>query len=161
MKLLSIPKTIEYIKQYNQAINISNEVVYGIIETESARQVDAISKSKAKGLMQIKEIVFTDVNNYYKTNYDYSLVLQPAVNIKVGTLYLQRWYDTYIKRKHTYCTALYLALLTYAWGYGNVEKWLNGRNDNLWIRHAIPLDKQEYLDKVMWRAINIQRREEI
>ncbi|HDK27640.1 MAG TPA: lytic transglycosylase domain-containing protein, partial [Candidatus Atribacteria bacterium] len=151
----------EYITQYNKAKDISNEIIYGIIETESARQVDAISSSGAKGLMQLKEIVFKDVNKYYNSNYDFKNVLSPSINITVGSLYLQRWFNTYISQKYTHCTSLYLTILTYAWGYGNVGKWLNGKNDNAWIKKALPTDKQEYLDKVMWRVINVQRRKEI
>lgn len=153
--ILSKEKIIEYIRIYNRSI-LPTPIIYGIIETESARHTDSISNSNAVGLMQLTKVAVDDVNLYWKKHFKYENLFNASVNITVGTYLLQRWIETYIVKYPDSVNSIveYLTIVTYAWGYGNVQKWLNQTKPcNLAIREGMPLDKQEYVDKVYWWAM--------
>lgn len=95
-------------------------LIYAIIKQESKFNKDAVSKSGAKGLMQImdataqdmvKEIYSIDSNNYN--------IYDPYTNIFIGTKYIS-YLINYFDGNY------YLAIVAYNAGMGKINSWING-----------------------------------
>jgi soluble lytic murein transglycosylase-like protein len=130
--------------------DIDPKVIYAIIELESSRDPNAVSSSNAIGLMQLKSIAVQDVNLFFNKKFTDEDLYNPTLNIEIGTLYIKRWKLTFQNKGYSNELSLFYAILTYAWGYGNVTNWLQGFNSNEWIKQNIPPEKREYNEKLMW-----------
>ena len=125
-------------------------LLYAVVETESNRIIDIQSHSGAYGLMQITEIALREVNQKYKTNYTLEDLKVPEKNIEIGAKYLYRWID-YFEIEYSNFAAVFLAILVYNWGYGNVQYWLTaGDEDNQKITELLPFEKIQYNEDVVW-----------
>lgn len=141
---------LELVTDMETQTGIDKFLIYAIIEVESARKIQAKSSSGAYGLMQLKNIVVDDVNKYFDTKYKYSDIENPVLNIKIGALYLRRWVNTFIEQGYPEYLSIFYAILTYGWGYGNMQKWFNSQASNEKILEGIPQEKTHYNEKVMW-----------
>jgi hypothetical protein len=75
----------------------------------------------------------------------------PLLNIRIGALYLTRWYQYFLSQDYENGMALLFALMAYNWGYGYILKWLDdGMQDNERITKLIPPEKLQYNEDVMW-----------
>lgn len=125
-------------------------LIYAIVETESNRTYDVISKAGAVGLMQVTDIARQDVNQIYGNNFSQSDLFVPEKNIEIGAKFLYRWINHYLKNYPEYI-AVSLGIMTYSWGYGNVQNWLaSGEGDNQKITELIPFEKLQYNEDVLW-----------
>lgn len=150
MKKLGRKKCWEYCLNLYRDYGYDPYLIYAVVETESNRIIDIQSHSGAYGLMQITEIALREVNQKYKTNYTLEDLKVPEKNIEIGAKYLYRWID-YFEIEYSNFVAVFLALLVYNWGYGNVQYWLTaGDEDNQKITELIPFEKIQYNEDVVW-----------
>lgn len=106
-----------------------DNLVPAIIQVESSGNPHAFNhKSSCRGLMQISEIVLLEYNREAdcegticyceKTVYDIQDLYEPEINKEIGTWYLKRLRDHYLKEHYT----LETLLASYSWGIGHVLK---------------------------------------
>lgn len=131
----------EYVQMYSKEFSIDENLVYSIIKVESKFKKSAVSKRKAKGLMQISDMTQKWAQKELKLkNVD---IFDPETNIKIGCWYLNKLYKEF--------DDLDLVITAYNGGSGNVNKWLN---DETYSKdgsklHEIPFNEtKNYLVKV-------------
>ena len=98
----------DYIDQASDKFNIEPNLIKSVILTESAGKVNAESKAKAKGLMQLMDSTATDMGVRNPWN--------PKENIFGGTKYLSKMLKEFDGDRD-------LALAAYNAGPGNVKKY--------------------------------------
>lgn len=141
-----------YPREYRQVVSEVSEnygldplFVYAIIRTESKFDAQAISRSGAKGLMQIMDTTgnwgaeLCDIKNYSSDK-----LFDPRINIQIGCWYI----DKLIKQ---YDGNIEMALAAYNAGSGNVAKWRSNTaysSDGKTI-HTIPFrETDNYVKRV-------------
>jgi soluble lytic murein transglycosylase len=93
-------------------------LVLGIIRQESAFNARAVSRSDARGLMQLLPSTGREVyQRIGLETFRNDLLFDPQLNIRLGTQYLGRLADTHRGN-------LILALAAYNAGPGRVQRWL-------------------------------------
>ena len=109
----------DIVEQASSLYNTDPNLVYAIIKQESKFNSDALSKSGAKGLMQIMDATAYDmarnINSIDINNYD---IYDPYTNIFLGTKYISYLVNHF---EGNY----YLAIIAYNAGMGKVEGWLD------------------------------------
>jgi soluble lytic murein transglycosylase len=151
MEKLDRKTCFQYCLEAGNETGLDPYLVYAIIETESNRIIDIQSKSGAIGLMQITDIARQEVNSYYGMRFTKEDMKYPLPNIRIGALYLNRWYQYFLSQSYENGIALMFAIMCYNWGYGNVQNWLeNGMEDNRRITELLPFEKLQYNEDVMW-----------
>ena len=125
--------------------------VYAVARQESHFDVDAVSRSGARGLMQLMPSTAKDLAGRLGVAYSPNrLVTDPAYNLMLGSSYLK----TQLKR---YDNSLLLAAAAYNAGAGNVNKWLklygdprDAKIDAISWTELIPfVETRNYVQKVM------------
>ncbi|MBR4874469.1 MAG: lytic transglycosylase domain-containing protein [Clostridia bacterium] len=113
------PKDYEiYVLKYSKEFNVSEDLIYAIIKTESNFNSGAKSAKDAFGLMQIIEptgewIAETlGFDDFYK-----EMLFDPETNIKMGTYYISYLLKMYENDEKC-------ALCAYNAGYKKVDSWL-------------------------------------
>ncbi len=108
----------EYVDKFSEQYNIDKYLIYSIMKTESKFKEDAVSKSSAKGLMQLMENTAVELAEEEGIAYTKdSTIFDVETNIKLGTKYISKlltYYDGNIM----------LAVTAYNAGIGNVNKWI-------------------------------------
>lgn len=117
-KNVFFPKKYEtLVNEAARTYNVDPYLLFALIKGESNFNADAISRSNAKGLMQIMEQtaneMVRDINTIPNTNYD---IYDPYTNITIGTKYIS---ELILK----YDGNIYIALTAYNAGMGNVSTW--------------------------------------
>lgn len=124
--LINIFKIIVYPRKYKSIVekaasnfNVDPNLIYAIIKQESKFNSNAISKSGAKGLMQIMDATAQDtvkkIDTINSKDYD---IFDPYTNIFIGTKYISYLIEHF---EGNY----YLAIIAYNAGLGKVDSWLN------------------------------------
>ena len=125
--------------------------VYAVARQESHFDVDAISSSGARGLMQLMPSTAKDVAKRLGITYSPSrLTSDPAYNLLLGSTYLKGQLDRFDN-------SLLLAAAAYNAGGGNVNKWLklygDPRKSNVdavnWVELIPFVETRKYVQKVM------------
>lgn len=124
--VLWLYKSIFYPRKYKEIVEqaasiyrVDPNLVYAVIKQESKFNSNAISKSGAKGLMQIMDATAKDmVNNINGINSNNYNIYDPYTNIFIGTKYL-----SYLIRH--FDGNYYLAIIAYNAGMGQVDNWTN------------------------------------
>lgn len=118
-------KTFIFPTKYNEIIesaakeyNVDPYLIYSVIKKESNFKKDAISRSNAKGLMQIMDSTADDVARNINTipNKEYN-IYDEYNNIYIGTKYIAELIRIYEGN-------MFLAITAYNAGMGNVNKWI-------------------------------------
>lgn len=149
-KKLGADECFKICKDVAKKYDYDEYLLYAIVETESNRVYDAVSKSGAVGLMQITDVARLEVNQFYRDNFSQLDLFIPEKNIEIGAKLLYRWINHYLKSYPEYIAVL-LSIMTYSWGYGNVQNWLvNSEGDNQKITEYIPFEKLQYNEDVLW-----------
>ena len=111
----------EYVQKYSREYDVDENLVYALIKAESNFNANAESGKGAIGLMQLMESTAQDVckktdlnisNEYVKDK-----LLEPEININIGTKYLSELLQKYDGN-------YYLAVAAYNAGIGTVDKWI-------------------------------------
>ena len=115
-KLIYVRNYSEYVEKYANEENIDPLLCYAIIKAESNFNPNAVSKSGAKGLMQLMDETAQDVAINAVIEYTGNENLfEPEKNIQLGIKY-------YAQLKSIYNSDV-LSLTAYNAGIGNVKKW--------------------------------------
>ncbi len=117
-KLVYVRNYSEYVEKYANEENIDPLLCYAIIKAESNFNPNAVSKSGAKGLMQLMDETAKDVATNAIIEYTSNESLfEPEKNIQLGIKY-------YAQLKSIYNSDV-LSLTAYNAGIGNVKKWID------------------------------------
>jgi len=105
------------ISRYADEYGLYEELVYGVIYTESRFASGAVSSKGASGLMQLTKMTADWGNQELEIDgYDYSGIFEPDLNVRLGCWYLRKLINQYGNTD--------TALAAYNAGSGNVSKWL-------------------------------------
>lgn len=124
--VILIYRNIFFPKKYENIVNmaahsynIDPNLIYAIIKQESNFNAQAISKSNAKGLMQIIDSTANemaqDINTVNAKSYN---IFDPYTNIFIGTKYISYLINRFNGN-------YYLAIVAYNAGLGKVDEWTN------------------------------------
>ena len=104
----------EYINKYSKEYGVDKCLILAMIKNESNFKNKIISKSNAKGLMQLLDSTANELA--YEIGIEEFDLFDEETNIRLGTYYIS------ILLK--YYNNTYLALAAYNAGIGNVNKWI-------------------------------------
>lgn len=120
------------VKKASRRYNVAEDLIYGIIKTESSFNPYAVSRANAYGLMQVvPRTAGRDV--YQKIRHrsgqpSAKVLFSPAQNIDIGTAYLHILQDIYLKQVKRPLAKEYSVISAYNGGAGNVFKTFNKRS---------------------------------
>ena len=106
----------EYVELYAREYNVDKELIYAIIKAESNFNCEAVSGKGACGLMQLMQPTAEEVAKKLNVKIDEDTLMEPKVNINLGTKYISILIDKYENTG--------LALAAYNAGSGNVDNWI-------------------------------------
>ena len=134
----------DYVEKYAEEYDVDKYLVYAIIKAESNFDENAVSHKDAKGLKQLMYSTAEEIAQKAGIEIDEKNVLEPDVNINLGTKYiagLQKEYNN-----------LGLALAAYNAGSGNVNNWINEgtlKADGSNIENIPFLETNNYVRKIL------------
>lgn len=132
-----------FVETYAEKNGLDKYLVYAVIRTESKFDANAVSTSKAKGLMQLTDETGTDCANKLKLmKYKNELLFDPETNIRLGCFYLKSLIQKY--------NSVEIALAAYNGGPGNVDDWIKSHGNSKTELKTIPFSETEaYVEKVI------------
>ncbi len=134
----------EYVKIYASRNNLSDELVYAVIRTESSFKPQAVSHDEARGLMQITEVAFDWAKQRMRDETTvYDDLFDPETNIKYGTYILALLTEEFKDTSTVLCA--------YHAGWGSVKKWLadsNCSSDGITVKVIPYQDTEWYVSRV-------------
>ena len=107
----------EYVEKFSKEYDVDKYLIYAIIKAESNFDKEAVSNKGAKGLMQLMDSTAEEVASQININIDEDDILDPKININLGTKYISILIQKY--------NNINLALTAYNAGSGNVDNWIN------------------------------------
>lgn len=134
----------EYVSKYSNEYKIDENLIYALIKAESNFKSNAVSASNAKGLMQLMYPTAEEIANKNGIELTEENILEPDVNINLGTIYISELIDKY--------ECVEIALAAYNAGSGNVDKWIkNGviKADGSDIEKIPYKETNTYVRKIM------------
>ncbi|MBQ2835376.1 MAG: lytic transglycosylase domain-containing protein [Clostridia bacterium] len=144
IKILYKKEYSEYVNKYSQEYGLDENLIYAVIKAESNFQSDAISNKNALGLMQLMPATAEEVANKNNIKLTEENILEPDVNINIGTKYISTLLEKY--------ESVEVALAAYNAGIGNVDKWIeNGiiKPDGSDIENIPFKETNNYVRKIM------------
>ena len=118
------PEYRDLVKEYSEEYGLDPLLVAAVIQTESRFDAHAVSKSSARGLMQIMPGTGNDIAERLNfEGYSEDALFIPEVNVRFGCYYLS-------KMKTQFDDDITLALAAYNSGPENVRKWLEGEGNS-------------------------------
>ena len=105
----------EYVTKYAEQYVVEENLIYALIKAESNFNPDAVSHQNAKGLMQLMQSTAEDLAKKSKINLNNENILEPEVNIQLGTQYIASLLNKY--------DCVEVALAAYNAGPGAVDKY--------------------------------------
>ena len=106
----------EYVSKYSQKYKVEEELIYALIKAESNFEIEAVSSKDAQGLMQLMYSTAEDVAKKNGIELTEENILNPDVNINIGTKYISTLLEKYKN--------IEIALAAYNAGSGNVDRWI-------------------------------------
>lgn len=134
----------EYVSKYAEEYNVDENLIYALIKAESNFNAKAVSHQNAKGLMQLMQSTAQDLANRSQINLTKDNILDPDININLGTQYIASLLTKY--------NSIEVALAAYNAGSGNVDKWIsNGtiKADGSDIENIPYKETNTYVRKIM------------
>lgn len=129
------------VEKVSDRFGVDKALVYAVMRQESLFDVKALSRSKAKGLMQLMDR--TARWEADQLGMDYDDILEPGTNITLGTAYLRFLLDFWKGD-------LVRTVASYNAGQGVVKGWKRYGDDYLFIE-SIPYDEtRRYVRRVLW-----------
>lgn len=119
MKKVYPKKYSEHVENYSNEYNVDPLLVYAVIKVESNFNNNVVSKSNAKGLMQLMDSTATEISGNIPEgeSFESSKLFDAETNIKIGVKYLSELLQKYEGNT-------YMALAAYNAGIGNVDSWI-------------------------------------
>ena len=137
-------KYSKYVELYAKKYNVDKELIYAIIKAESNFNHEAVSSKGASGLMQLMQPTAEEVARKINVKVDENIILEPKVNINLGTKYIATLIEKYDN--------IGLALAAYNAGSGNVDIWIeNGtiKKDGSDIENIPYKETNNYVRKIL------------
>ena len=134
----------EYVTKYAEQYGVEENLIYALIKAESNFNPDAVSHQNAKGLMQLMQSTAEDLAKKSKINLNNENILEPEVNIQLGTQYIASLLNKY--------DCVEVALAAYNAGSGNVDKWISSgkiKADGSDIENIPYKETNTYVRKIM------------
>lgn len=134
----------EYVTKYSQQYKVDENLVYALIKAESNFKADAVSNKGAQGLMQLMFSTAKDVAKKSGIELTEENILDPEININIGTKYLATLLEKY--------KCVEVAIAAYNAGSGNIDKWIsNGtiKADGSDIENIPFKETNTYVRKIM------------
>ena len=144
IKILYKKEYSEFVNKYAQMYNVDENLIYSIIKVESNFDANAISSQNAQGLMQLMYTTAEEVARKNNIELTEENILEPDINIKLGTIYLSTLLEKY--------ECIEVALAAYNAGSGNVDKWIeNGiiKEDGSDIENIPFKETNNYVRKII------------
>lgn len=144
IKILYKKEYSEYVSKYSQEYNVDENLIYALIKAESNFDANAVSNKNAQGLMQLMYSTAEDVANKNRIELTEDNILEPDININIGTKYISTLLEKY--------ECVEVALAAYNAGSGNVDKWIsNGiiKADGSDIENIPFKETNTYVRKIM------------
>lgn len=139
-----IKRVVETVYQANPRINpqISQRFTEKIIEVESHGNPEAVSRTGARGLMQVMPETFKEVSRN-----DFEYAFNPYVNVSAGTAYLSRLWGYCARNcsrwnKMNNTQRLSLVAAAYNGGQGRLNK-------KGWRIERMPKETRDYVKRVI------------
>jgi len=136
----------DVVEQAASIYNVDPNLIYAVIKQESKFNKNAVSKSGAKGLMQIMDSTAKDmvknIDSIDKNSYD---IYDAYTNIFIGTKYLSYLISHFDGN-------YYLAIAAYNAGMGNVDGWIEEgiiKDDGSDIENIPYKETNNYVRKIM------------
>jgi len=143
-----------FVEHFSREFSVDKELIYAIMEVESAFNPKAVSKSNALGLMQIKAnsagrdvYQYVDGKNVVPSK---EALFNPKENIRIGTAYLQLLDEFYFADVEDRDKRELLAIASYNGGLNTVIK-LFGKSSELAIERINALSKQSVLQRLIYQ----------
>ena len=136
----------ELVVRAEEEFSISSYLIWSIIRQESAFTPQAVSPSRAYGLMQLLGPTARETARWLRVRgFNKSRdVFKPKYNIRFGTHYFLR-----MSRKYKRMPPL--AIASYNVGPGNLDRWLRYRSDlKDWDKTVESLDNDLWMDELPW-----------
>lgn len=107
----------DFVDEASNAFNIDKNLIYSVMKVESKFNKEAVSRKKAKGLMQLMTPTAEEIVQEININNVTTDLFNPRNNIIIGTKYLSKLLIRYDKD-------INVAIAAYNAGIGNVDKWI-------------------------------------
>jgi len=140
--LVAYPTPYEsYVYEAGQRFNIEPELIWAVMRQESLFDPFAVSRSGAKGLMQLMDK--TAQWKAQKLRINIENIFEPRTNILLGTAYLRYLYDLWEGD-------VVKVLASYNAGEGRVKRWKDYEDKHLFIE-TIPIkETRDYVRRVLY-----------
>ncbi len=128
---------------YADEYDIKPELVASVINAESGFDKDAVSNKGAIGLMQIKPSTAIFIAEDMSEDFDYNMLFESQVNIKIGCRYLDYLFDKFENEE--------VALASFNAGEGVVKRWLEDErysDDKKTLKYIPYEETRRYVQKV-------------
>ncbi|MEM7645661.1 MAG: lytic transglycosylase domain-containing protein, partial [Pseudomonadota bacterium] len=126
--------------------SMSPYLIWSIIRQESAFMKEAISPSRAYGLMQLLSPTARETARWLKVK-SFRMtrdIFKPEINIRFGSHFLSRMIGKYK-------SVIPLAVASYNVGPGNLDRWLSHRTDlKNWAEFGASPDDEMWVDELPW-----------
>ncbi|MFN3813100.1 MAG: transglycosylase SLT domain-containing protein [Aquificaceae bacterium] len=130
-----------YVYEASEHFDVPTEVIWAVMRQESLFDPNAVSSSKAKGLMQLMDSTASWIAK--KVGLRNFNIYDPKDNIKLGTAYLRHLYDYW-------GGDLVRVLASYNAGENRVNGWRNYRDTHVFIE-TIPYEEtRNFVKKVLY-----------
>jgi soluble lytic murein transglycosylase len=111
------------VSRESKSTGVAPEWIFSVIRQESSFRYDVKSPANAVGLMQLLPTTAAELAKDHRLkDYNADSLLDPEVNIKLGSIYLARLTKTFNGN-------FPLALAAYNTGQGRMRRWLSSRRD--------------------------------
>jgi len=136
----------EIVHEYSSQYNLDPLFTLAVIRQESNFMTDAVSYAGAQGLMQIMPSTGEGIAAQTGiSDFSVNALLDPEINIKMGTFYLRQQLDNFNQNKF-YCLGAYNG------GPGRMSGWVSARGNmdtDEFIESISYEQSREYIKKVM------------
>ena len=136
----------EYVYKYSDEFDIDPLLIFAFIKAESNFDEKVVSKSNAKGLMQLMEATAKETAIGTEIEYkEDETLFNPEQNIYLGIKYFDKLLN-YYKENYT------LAICAYNAGIGNVDKWIEAgtiKEDGSDIENVPFKETNMYIRKIL------------
>ena len=137
---------LDEINEYTKSTNVDPALALAVIRQESAFAQNAVSRSNARGLMQLLPRTARQVAKQVSVRLTHlSLLNQPGINIKLGVSYLN-------DIKHKLMQHPVLAIAAYNAGKSRIESWLPNTHTlptDIWIETIPFKETRNYLRNIL------------